>query len=183
MKVSVFIDVWVKNKQGKQVLYKRTKGNSMVRHLCDVLYAQMTGATYTSGGLNTSNVAKNVAAASMNITAALGSSNGIVPGTGSNAVTISDYKLQTPITHGNGAGNLNFQAQTYPTAPTVSGSSKYFTVQRIFQNNSGGDITVNEYGIVNTNSADLFLLDRTLDTFTIGNGSTGTIRYTIKVTV
>lgn len=71
---------------------------------------------------------------------------GILVGTGSTPVNISDYKLETPITHGSAAGQLNHKAVTFDAFQLI-GSTARFTLRRQFENLSGGTITVNEVGI------------------------------------
>lgn len=112
---------------------------------------------------------------------------GIVVGTGSAAVTITDYKLGTIIVNGTGSGQLNYLT-TSVTAPLTSGSSRSFKIVRSFTNQSGANITVNEVGLYGISyiASQVFLcyfcFDRTLNTFTINNGNTGTVTYTIQIT-
>lgn len=75
---------------------------------------------------------------------------GIVLGTGTNAVTPIDHKLQTPILHGTGAGEMEYLSGFNPQDITVSGSDAYFDVERMCLNSSGGSITVNEIGVYAT---------------------------------
>lgn len=71
---------------------------------------------------------------------------GIVVGTGDTAVTISDYALEALIAEGSGAGQLNYQATAF-AGNVQDGDTWYFTVQRVMNNNSGGAITVKEWGL------------------------------------
>jgi hypothetical protein len=82
--------------------------------------------------------------------------NGIVIGTGANAVTIDDYSLQTKIAHGTGSGQMYYTAQV-TTAPVKSGSTYTTEVYRQFINLSGAAITVNECGIYCDNSGSRFI--------------------------
>lgn len=110
---------------------------------------------------------------------------GIVIGTGSTAFHLDDFRLETYIAHGNTTGQLYHQAQV---APVVSwtGSPDYegnILHKRVFNNNSGGSITVNEVGIVYyAASAGSFLMSRdVLDTpVAVANGAQLTI--TISMT-
>lgn len=72
---------------------------------------------------------------------------GTVIGTGTNAVTIADTKLQTQIASGVSANQLIYGIQQYSAGPYTSGSSRYFLIGRTFTNISGGNITVQEMGI------------------------------------
>lgn len=92
---------------------------------------------------------------------------GIVFGSGTNAATPQDYKLQTIITQGNGAGQLNFQAQTSIQAPIAVGANTSFVLQRIATNNSGAPVTVTEQGIyvqINSSASQTICIYRDLDT-------------------
>ena len=73
---------------------------------------------------------------------------GIVVGTGTNEEafdydTPQGYQLQSRIDNGNGAGQLAYQASSSPAVSTI-GTTKRAVHERILNNNSGGDITVNE---------------------------------------
>ena len=72
---------------------------------------------------------------------------GSVVGTGTNAVSINDYNLQTKITHGTGSGQLQYSVETFGPPTTVSSGSS-FVITRVFTNNSGLPITINEIGLV-----------------------------------
>ena len=106
---------------------------------------------------------------------------GLVVGTGTTAVSIADYKLQTQILHGSTSGKLSHGAVTF-TPPFNSGSSQIIEVVRTFNNNSGGDITITEIGLVCAPSQN-YLFERTLATKVVVNGGATTIRSQIIVTV
>jgi hypothetical protein len=110
---------------------------------------------------------------------------GIQVGTGTNPVTISDYKLQTQIAHGTGAGQLSYQAVNV-SGPTEDSNQSYFTITRNFNNGSGGTITVQEIGLVIYNSSNTyyFLFARDLTgAIDVLNGKTLVTVYTLKVSV
>jgi len=75
-----------------------------------------------------------------------GTDRGIVIGSGVNAPTNTDYKLQTIIAHGAGAGQMSYGAQVI-NATGVVGANVDLIIQRTFTNNSGGDVTINEVGL------------------------------------
>lgn len=110
---------------------------------------------------------------------------GIRVGTGTNAVTISDYALQTAIAHGNAAGQLYHEAVTFGI-PTTSGKTRYFEFWRSFANNSGGDITVNEIGLYIYPTSQsyyyMYLRDVLSSGVTLNNGQALTVKYRITVT-
>lgn len=70
----------------------------------------------------------------------------IVVGTGTTAVAITDYGLESVIAHGSGAGELEHQDASF-VAPVTIGTRRRFFMLRTFLNQSGGAITVNETGI------------------------------------
>lgn len=184
MKITLKLGVKVVNKKGEIIYQSLDKSNSLVRAFLDLLYAQFTLVAFASGGLDTGNVVRSPAAANIfNASSALGQADrGIILGTGSNAVALGDYKLQTPVAHGTGANLLEYQAGTVKTAPTISGTAKYFELQRMFVNNSGGQINVTEVGLYVVTTY-FYCIDRTLKSFSIPNGTTATVWYAITVTV
>jgi hypothetical protein len=115
-----------------------------------------------------------------------GSNAGIVVGTGTNAVALTNYALQTLIANGNGAGQLNYGAGTISTTSTT-GTTRYFTISRTFKNNAAGSITVNECGIycMATSTPYYFMWVRDLISpgQAVGAGQTLTLTYTIGITV
>ena len=189
MKIQVQLTSEVRDKHGQLKNFTRHEANSFPRYIVDQIYAFLSGAAYTNGGLDTGGSTRTLAFGPNPAMSALGAAGdatmGIVVGTGTNAVTIADRSLQTLIAHGTGAGQLSYGTVTFPQAPTVTGSTKNFTMQRTFTNNSAGSITVNEVGIYVNHSASAFkfCLDRTLDTKTVPVASTLTETYTIGVTV
>jgi hypothetical protein len=81
------------------------------------------------------------------VNAAAGAVNqGIVTGTGTAAITQTDYALTTPIANGSGAGQLLYSAESY-TNPAVVGAINSFTTSRTVANSSGGTITINEIAL------------------------------------
>ena len=81
--------------------------------------------------------------------------NGIVVGSGINAESFEDYTLQTQIAHGTGAGQLSYAQCESPAKSYDAGTKTYSSIwTRYLNNNSGGDVTVNEVGLImstNTN--------------------------------
>lgn len=84
------------------------------------------------------------------LSAAANDSNaGILTGRGSNAVSINDYALQTPITHGTGTNQLSHRAQADAVPSYTAGTKTWAaTISRLFDNNSPATITVSECGLV-----------------------------------
>jgi hypothetical protein len=75
---------------------------------------------------------------------------GVIIGTGSTAFDLDDFRLDAVIPHGNTTGKLYYQAQGAPVT-TYSGDPDFtqnILHKRVFNNNSGATITVNEVGLV-----------------------------------
>lgn len=71
---------------------------------------------------------------------------GIQVGSNNTAVDILDYKLNTKISNGVAAGNLQYGTQT--NAYGGAGANKWAKIMRTFTNNSGNDVIVKEAGLV-----------------------------------
>jgi hypothetical protein len=83
------------------------------------------------------------------LTTSAGSVNcGIVLGTATTAESFEHYSIQTLITHGNTSGTLAYQAQAAPSHTWTVGTLTWEIDHiRVFNNNSGGLITVNGVGL------------------------------------
>lgn len=71
---------------------------------------------------------------------------GIILGTVSTPPLPNDYKIQTKINHGAGAGQLSYLGMTF-SFPWVAPPNVYAALQRIVQNASGAPITVTEVAL------------------------------------
>jgi hypothetical protein len=174
---SIIVDIFDAN--GKKVRsLKKAKTNSYVRQMIDILASYMsntglskkdiTGTTRTTYHLILNGGSGDA-------------SMGVVVGTGTTAVTISDYKLESIIANGTGSGQLQYGTTSFSEV-AITGSTAKFTIARTFTNNSGASINVHEVGLY-TKSTYVYCLERTLLDFTIENGQSGTVTYTISVTV
>jgi len=103
---------------------------------------------------------------------------GLVVGTGTDAVTMSDYKLQSQLTT-----NLA-HAQVAFSGPTLSGSTVYIDIIRTFTNNTGAGITIREVGLYANGYGVAYnhMIDRTLYELAIGNTEAKTLAYRIAIT-
>ncbi len=108
---------------------------------------------------------------------------GIQIGTGTNPVTPTDYAMQTRIAHGSGAGQM-YQFGTNFTPVTTGAGIAQFDVERIFRNNSGGSITVNEIGMYALNGYNGFCIirDKLASGITVNDTEYLKVKYTIKIT-
>ncbi len=183
MKFETFITIELRDKEGHLYERKKFRPNSYVRALIDLLFPGFQAANFTNGGVDTGGTTRTLAQTYMLLNAGTGvTTYGIRVGTGTNAVTISDYTLQTPIAEGSGAGQLLHSAVTF-NSPSTSGSTRQFNVMRTLTNNSGNSITVKEIALYASFNSNYFMIERTLNTFTILNGASATVTYTISVTV
>lgn len=72
--------------------------------------------------------------------------SGIQVGSGTNAESFEDYVLQTPIAEGTGAGEINHIASELHSI-SYSDTTLTDELVRYFNNNSGGNISVNEVAL------------------------------------
>lgn len=113
------------------------------------------------------------------------SNYGVVVGTGTDAITSTDYKLKTIIAYGVGAGQLE-DCGTIPGAVTVSAPNASFTISKIFRNGSGGSITINEAGLYGVGIYGGYVLCTVRDLVSpgvaIADGNYLKVTYTIQIT-
>jgi len=169
------------NGTGRLLSKKRIKCHSYLGNLINVLYAEFAyvaaSAYDTAGTLQSWGPSFDEKA-----TAGAGAdAYGIQVGTGTAANDVARYALAAKISHGTGAGQLQYGAVSI-TSPTTIGQKRQFTIARVFTNNSGASITVNEVGLVLLCSIYNILVERTLSTNTILNGASATWTYTISIT-
>lgn len=139
---------------------------------------------------DTGNTSRNINGYVWRVDAGAGTDGyGLVVGTGTNAVDVTDYALQTQIDHGTGAGELQYSACTV-AAPTFVGDTAELIITRLFTNASGGTITVEEIGAYVYVSVDASILSsnnvcivRDLSNIEITNGTTLTLNYIIQNTL
>jgi hypothetical protein len=99
-------------------------------------------------------------------TATMTNNRGIVLGTGSTAASFADVTMDAGIGHGTGAGQLVYGecTNTTVTSNTTTSNFSVWYLTRYFENRSGGNITVNEIGLVSNatiNSTNqVYLFDR-----------------------
>jgi len=157
--VNMFISIYELNKDGsKGKLIQEQPGNSFTEIMNFGFYGALSGGV--AARKDTGGTSRNTVGALGDIAGASGAdTRGLVVGTGTNAVTIADYALQTKIAHGISAGQLQYGSHTF-IAPVTTGSNNDWYASRSFTNGSGGSITVNEIGIYYYASY-YFLLERT----------------------
>lgn len=111
---------------------------------------------------------------------------GIQVGTGTTAPSNTDYSLESKITSGTGAGQLEYGSQQI-TDPAIIGEYVDLLLTRDFTNSSGGTVTVNEIGVA-IRVADsggtwryfLILRDVLSTPKDVLNGETLTVQYKLR---
>ena len=164
---------------------KEKRANSFLKQFIQALDNQFT--RYYGSVLDTSNTSRTWA--SIVTSAAITNDNyGIQVGTGSTAVTINDYKLETQIPHGSTSGKLQYGIMQYgiPAFTSTTGTLRF---TRVFTNASGGTITVNEIGLASlayisaTNRYFLLMRDILSPGVPILNGQSMTLNYNMTTTI
>lgn len=138
------LEMYLVDQRGKRKLVLRKKNDPFVQAM---LYAIWTHFTMVNQNIkDVSGTNRSYGHTEMTADPAAGVAYGIVVGTGTNAVTVGDYTLQTLIAHGTGSGQLYYLGSAF-SAPVLSGSTYTTECYRQIINLSGGDVTVNEVGI------------------------------------
>jgi hypothetical protein len=188
--------------QGKPIYKVEQKSHSFTRNYhnicaCNAIEVPETlAATYGATGLQPKSTGAVVAAGTtLGLLAGVGAgagvvTTGIVAGTGTNAESIEDYVLQTPIAHGVGANQLSYGAETVSLTYLAKVWTSVFS--RLLTNSSGGAITIREIGmykgafqstIILATSAIYCLIRDTSDVnIAVANGGNTTITYTMTYT-
>ena len=111
---------------------------------------------------------------------------GIQVGTGTAAVAITDYAMNTKIVNGSSAGQFVHYG-CWVLNPVTGASSFSYNIERIFQNSSGGSITVNETGLydhdMNYYGNFCLIRDKLSSGVAVANGEYLKVKYTITVSV
>lgn len=192
--IKIYAQVTIRNAQGKIIKTTRKKlCKSYVRGFVDIIGALM--AYTTVGVVDTSGNAKNLSGqgsaaqtTKLNVSAvATNDLFGILLGTNSTPIQITDYHLGTKILHGITANKLSYGPVSV-SAPATVGTSRLFTIARTFSNASGESITVEEVGLAiiaqDTVPAYIYvLIEHSLYNFLVVNGASPTVTYTISATV
>ncbi len=192
--LDVFLNVYKLDKKDrpvKKVLHKRC--NSLVIAFIDILNAHMRQGTNaiidTGAGAGTS---RNVDARGQNFATNYSSgdkagslTSGIVLGTGTTAVALADHRIETVISHGTSAGNLDYGDTGYGLPVTIGTTTRQFRVFRTVHNGSGGSITVKEVGLYVAGGSVpwWFMIDHTAVNIAMADATGYTFEYLFSVTV
>lgn len=188
--VETFID-------GKPI--KKFYGKSLVGNFLQTVYAYMNqddAVNFVIGTapfddltacLRIDTGAKNVGAITtglLDITGSAGQTTfGTVLGSAVVVPAPGSFNVGTLITHGAGAGQLQYSAQGSTQGCVVSGSNTSFVLSRSFTNASGGNVTVNAIALYQTNIVGgvMIYLDSVSPADVIGNGQVYTVNLTFQI--
>jgi len=200
--IRLYLEYWHKNAKGKIIRYRRYRSDSLLGNFFKFLYNQIgRPASFTSfSSINeiftspTADYPKDINGTDRSnfadfARAMTGTDRGIVVGSGTTPVTLEDFRLASPIPNGTGVGQLVYGTLTvFAIDQSLSNIWKY-RISRIFTNQSTGDVTIAEVGLVaNVYDADtlvgcLMARDVLPAPVTLApNDATG-FRYTIVVEV
>lgn len=212
--MDIFIGFKVHDKNGILIFDDLQRGHSWTRNFYNGMFGSCAcacgdggssfGAGYMSGkntgGSTGAMTYTPMALSSVNLLSTGGYQNiatdatsGIVIGTGDTAFSAEHYTLASLIDHGNGSGQMYYQAMATKGSaniPTYTSSPKAWQQvwSRIFNNNSGASITVKETGLywkgylLSTNNL-VYMMERSVldPTVAVANGAQLTVTYTISM--
>jgi len=165
----VFWEFEVRDGDGNVIQTLKQRSHSWVRNAYNMMFCQLAGkngnnSTFGPGYLNVKDTGGTVrytsapvgqSAADIDGTSygyrgpAGNDTWGIQVGSGTNPESFEDYMLQTKIANGVGAGQLSYIEQD-PHVISYNPGTRVLTntMVRYFNNNSGGDVNVNEVALV-----------------------------------
>lgn len=187
----IFIGLQV-HKDGKLIFDDKQRGHSWTRNFYNFKCGIGTNASMLSSSFGAGYMSGKVIGGTINgtvrylcnkiATGLIGSLKGIVVGTDDTAFSKEQYALGAIVAHGTGSGQLVYQASAFDSKAYAS---KVWTAtsKRIFNNNSGGDITVKEVGLYSDYGNNTFLTERSVldPTVTVPNGAQLTVTYEISM--
>jgi len=167
-----FWELEVRDKDGKVIQRLRQRSHSWTRNAYNLMFAQLAGkdlddSSFGAGYLslkNTGNyvmygdaptIASGSGAYSWDGTSygyrspAGNDTHGILVGSGTNPESFEDYTLQSKIANGTGTGELSYvESDPHAITWTAGTLTMKNELTRYFNNNSGGDVDVNEVALV-----------------------------------
>ena len=200
-----FITLEVFDKSGKLIQRHHQRSHSWVRNAYNCIFSNLAGkdgsdaAPFQGGRLNWKAIDAGVIAAAKPIfttdataddastrgyRASVGNDDsGIVVGSGVNAEDFEDFVLQTLIVDGAAAGQLNY-VEGEAHSITYAALTLKNTIVRYFNNNSGGDVNINEVGLVfgqMSKGVDHCLMSRDHLASTVTVPDTGQLKVTFTI--
>lgn len=198
------------DKDGKLIQRHHQRSHSWVRNAYNLMFSQLAGkdmddstfgagklcAKTTGGTLKNGNMPATIGrdhdtsvdGTTYGYRALAGNDDyGILVGSGTNAESFEDYALQTKITEGSGAGQLN-HVQSEEHSIGYAALVLKNELIRYLNNNSGGNVDVNEVALVDkagwpiTVTYYLMCRDKLASTVTVPDTGQLKVTYTIQLT-
>lgn len=172
------------DKDHKIIQQFREPSRSPVRAMLDIFICQMgnQAVLVTDTGGTSRSITPNAAAYRINAALA-DDTHGVVIGTGTTVVDMTDTKLVTQILHGSTSGKMVHNAVVVDATITILDPNATFIAYRNFNNNSGGSITVGETALYsNEVSAWKFCIFRDVPTaLAVPDGGGCYVKYSLKI--
>lgn len=180
--LKAFVTLEVFNPNGKRVHRRKFASRSFVEAFLSIVKAQIDPAHAVAAVADVNGADRDLNENEVNLSIVpAGNVKGVVVGTGSTAVVVTDFRLEAIIGDAAAPNNLVYGAQVISDM-TISDPSASFTIQRDFTNSSGGSITVNEIGIYGDGRAEpstyRFMLVRDL----VSGGQAVPDGYNLRIT-
>lgn len=196
--IKVYYKVVVRDKNGKVRYIIRRKSKSFVKNFMEYLNKFFKSGTMTLKDINGND--HYIVAGFLDVDNYFETPRllvgegiddcGIVLGSGTTPPTPDDFKLENQIPHGDETGKLHYMNNDCSEVQ-VSGNEITFEITRDFINNSGGDITIGEMGLIldidykkggTYYTAHVLMIRDVFDTpVTVLAGGSLSAKYTIKV--
>jgi len=209
-----FLELEVRDRDGRVIQKHKQRSHSWVRNAYNMLFGQLAGkdlkdTTFGAGllsikdtdgtirydgatyfGRKDTTLTNSLDGTSLGYKAPAGNdTKGIIVGSGTNAESFEDHTLQTKIANGTGAGQLSYvQSELHVISYDAGTKVLKNSLVRYFNNNSGGDVSVNEVGIVGYGSVYLtycsWLMsrDKLATTVTVPNTGQLKVTYIVQLT-
>lgn len=180
-KIKIQIRAIVHTKDGRTFKkYPWKNANSLIKAFIQILMIQMSQAAQTIKDTAGNSASHSVSAQALAVIAAINfTDRGIVIGTGTTPVTMTDWKLETQVI-ANVAHAAEIIALENPNAATWR-----INVSRIFTNNTGGVLSIKEVALYSddTGLGYTSCIDRTLYAVDVPNTYPITFQYRITITL
>ena len=166
MKPGIYASIGIvcRDHNGETVSEREEPAHSFTRNFGKGVYASFLGSAVSEAYLDTSGSTVNAfirhritdggfeydyASGWLLHPAGEGVYRGVVVGSSGAGFDMGQYNLQSPISHGVAAGNLQYAAQMYPSVVVAEDQSAISLVlAREFGNASGSDVTIAEVGLI-----------------------------------
>jgi len=187
--LSLYYDMIVKKGDRIVKKYRKRKCHSFVKQFLDFLFLFLSSSTCTiknTGGTDSDFLKPTAFTSTFDHTTFLiyntNTTVGPAVGGGLTGVSINDYKIEAATV----GGNLQYSIPV-AGAPTTTAAGSTWISTKIFTNNSGFSVTVNEIGIYTYHyRIDVYFLlarDNLTSPVILANGESLTLNYTFQTTI